>query len=98
VTTYQIFYDTQLVGEIKKYSADLDEFVPSGGSVSALSGSYAYRTGSPSGSVAASVTGGSIGTLTFTAASTGVVYLDAYSATMTDNQARRVRWVIRVDF
>lgn len=98
MTTYQTFYDTQLIGEIKKYSADLDQFIPSGGSTTAISGSYAYRTGSPSGSVAASVTGGSIGTLTFTATSAGVVYLDGYGATMTDSQSRRVRWVIRVDY
>lgn len=96
--TYQTFWDTQLLGETKKWSADLDQFIPSGGSVTAVTGSYAYRTGSPSGSVAATVTGGSIVSLTFSAPCTGVAYLDAYDATMTDSQDRRVRWVIRVDF
>ena len=96
--TSQLFYDVQTTAETKKYSADLSAFLPSGGSAVSASGSYAYQAGSPSGSVAASISGGSILTLTYGPPSaTGVVYLHG-QATLSDSQVRAVRWAIHVEW
>ena len=96
--TSQIFYDVQTTAETKKYSADLTAFLPSGGSAVSAAGSYAYQAGSPSGSCAAAITGGSIITLTYgPPTTTGVVYLYG-AATLSDSEIRAVRWVVHVEW
>ena len=96
--TSQIFYDVQTLAETKKYSADLSAFIPTGASAVSAAGSYALQSGSPSGSVAAAISGGSVITVTYgPPSSTGVWYLRGL-ATLSDSQVREVRWVVHVEW
>lgn len=98
MTTLQTFYDTQFTSEVKKYSVDLEQFIPAGGSVSSGSCNYTQTfNGSASGSAAVSITGGSILTFTTPALSTAGVYEFLSSVTLSDSQIRKVLYVIRFD-
>lgn len=96
MSTYNTFYDSQLTGEVKKYTVDLTAFLPTGGSVSSGSTSYSQTyNGSASGSCTVVVTAS---TLTFTAPSLATgSYLFTCSATLSDSQIRKALYVIRVD-
>jgi hypothetical protein len=98
MTTYQVFYDTQLTSEVKKYSTDLDQFIPAAGSV--VSGSCTYTqtfNGTATGSAAVSITGGSIGTFTSPALSGTGVYQFVTSYTLSDSQIRKTVHLVHID-
>lgn len=93
--TTQIFYDTQLNGELKKYTVDMTEFLPSGGSVASASSGYAQSfNGSSSGSMSTSVTSPYV-TFTTPSFSSGLYTLGG-SATLSDGQVRAFKIIVHV--
>ncbi len=93
--TTQLFWDTQLSGELKKYTVDLTEFLPTGGSVASASSGYAQTfNGSAAGSMATSVTTPYV---TFTTPSlTAGVYTMGGSATLSDGQVRAFKIFVHI--
>lgn len=94
--TTQLFWDTQLNGEIKKYTVDLTEFLPTSASVVSASSGYAQTfNGSSSGSMATTVTNPYV-TFTTPSLTTGVYTLGG-SATLSDGQIRAFKVFVHVD-
>lgn len=95
--TVASFFDTQRTSEVKKYSTDFGDFIPSGASVVSASANYAQSFGgTASGSCVTSVTGGSIVTHTSPALSLTGAYAFTISATLTDNQIRKAIWYVTI--
>lgn len=95
--TVASFYDTQYLYEVKKYSTDFGDFIPTGGSVVSASANYAQTFGgTASGSCVTSVTGGSIVTFVSPALSVAGTYTYSASATLTDGQVRRANWYVTI--
>ena len=66
MATEQVFFDTQVTGEVKPYTVDFTNFIRSGASISGTAASYA-QTFSPAGSALASgscAVGASVGSVT----------------------------------
>lgn len=92
----QIFYDTQMTAELKKYTVDLTEFLPTSASIAGASAWYAQTFGgSTSGSMATSVTSPYV-TFTTPSLTTGLWTLGA-SAALSDGQIRKALVIVRVD-
>lgn len=100
--TEQNFFDTQGKAELKKYTVDFTEFIPSGASVSGANASYRQTfsgTGGSlgSGTCATSVSGGSAVTATTPALNDTGSYALTIGASLSDGQYRTAYWYVRVD-
>lgn len=96
----QMFYRSQLTGEIKKYSPDFSEVIPTGASIPSGSAATTYTqilNGSASGSAATTVDAtGTVPTFTTPALSTIGAYAFTVSASLSDGQVRKALYVIKV--
>lgn len=95
--TIQTFWDSQLTGEVKDYTADVSEFLPDG--VTAVSGSASYTQtygGSAAGSAPCSVSSPHV-TITTPALATVGRYEFKSLFTLSDGRIRGVLWKIAVD-
>lgn len=94
-------FDTQRLGEVKPYTADLTNYIRSGASISGVAGSYA-QTFSPagsalaSGSCAASASAGSATIVSPALVDTGQ-YAFAATATMSNGDVRSAIWFVTVN-
>jgi len=101
MATEQMFFDSQLTGEVKPMTTDFTNFIRSGASISAVAASYAQSfsgTGGAlaSGSCAAGASGGS-GTFVSPAPTDPGPYAFAVTATMSNGDVRSAIWFVKVD-
>jgi hypothetical protein len=103
VATSQVFFDSQVTGEVKKYTTDFTAFLPAGASIpsAGVAASMAH-TFSPSGSIASSgscATSASGNYVTF--ATAALQYTGQYrftvGASLSDGQYRDAIYYVRVD-
>lgn len=96
----QIFHRSQLTGEIKKYSPDFSEVIPTGASIPTGQASTTYVqivNGSASGSAATVVDAtGLVPTFTTPALSTTGAYAFTVAASTSDGQVLKALYVIKV--
>ncbi len=91
------FFRQQLVGEIKKYSPDFTDVVPSAASIASASTAYTQvLNGSASGSAATTISSPVVTFTTPALATWGLYHFDV-SATLSDGQDLKARYVIQVD-
>lgn len=95
--TVQTFWDSQLTGEVKDYTANVSEWLPDGVTVVSGSASYAQTYGgSAAGSAPVSVVSPYVTLTTPALAAVGRYEFKAL-LTQSDSRVRAVLWKIAVD-